>query len=504
VYGDYDVDGICGAALLVLFLREAARVLDSDSVITYYIPSRIEEGYGLNKSALLAIRDGGADSIVTVDCGSVSAEEAAYAREIGLDILITDHHDPDPDRLPECILVNPKLGSGGKSYPFERLSGSGVAFKLCGAVIARCVAVEQSDKWLRACLHSVVDLVCVATIADVMPLIDENRTIVKYGLSMLKKGARPALRELLAVSGIDMEKLTARDLAFGIAPRINALGRMGDASDGVEFFLEENADRIREIARRMNELNYERRKIQEDCFSKCMELYRAELDGGGNPRFPFLLFRVEGAYEGVAGIVAGKIRQGTGFPCAVLTESQDDKGMLKGSARSGGRLDLIGLLKKYESLFERYGGHTAAAGFTIRTENEAPLREALSGGLRAMLAEDPDLLCENKGVELELEPEDITAELGEAIGKLAPFGNGNPKPLLMLSVPASEIGSIRLLGQEGKHLRFSAGGLSCIFFGGADTVFPDSGVVRIIGCPEINYWNGKREIQFAVDHIDML
>ena len=552
VYGDYDADGICGAALLVLFLREAVRVLGSGSEIEYYIPSRIEEGYGLNKAALLGIKERGSEAVVTVDCGSVSVEEVLYAKEIGLDIMITDHHDLEADMLPDCIVINPKLKRDGAGYPFEKLSGTGVAFKLCAAItnqVASCsrfigcsnrdsssvcerdnanlqgtVGFSQQDPnhgaacsrsigcsnrdevngELRGCLHSLVDLVCVATIADVMPLVDENRTFVKYGLSQLRKGTRRALRELLRVSDIDPEKIDSREVAFGIAPRINALGRMSDASDGVELFLTDDEDRIREIALRMNELNSKRKLIQDECIRKCMRLYEDDLDEEKKPRHMFLLLAPDGLYEGVAGIVAGKIREETGYPCAVLSKSQDDKGVLKGSARSGGKLDLIGLLKNHSDLFERYGGHSAAAGFSIREEVLEQLREALSEDIRIMLEKEPDLLIEKTEVELELDADVITVDLADMLSLLSPFGNGNPKPVIEISVSAEDIADIRYLGQERKHLRFSANGLGCIFFNGADTVFPGTGNVRIVGCPEINNWKGKRYLQFAIIRTDML
>ena len=521
VYGDYDVDGVCGTALLVSFLRAASRVLDPDTdpEVTYYIPSRMGEGYGLNNDAIREIKAAGADVIVTVDCGSVSAPEAAFAREIGLDIIITDHHDPDPGNLPDCIHVNPKAGPEEGAYPFDRLCGAGVAFKLCGAIQARV-----GDDSLRALLRGCVDLVCVATIADVMPLVDENRTFVKYGLPMLRRGARPGFRALVEVSGAEPAKLGARDVAFAIAPRLNALGRLEDAADGVELFLTEDEGRVWEIAERMDARNSERRHIQEGCFADCMALYEAgagdeagagagaeimlgDGDGSGRGRdrgVAFLLLRPEASHEGVAGIVAGKVREATGLPCAVLSETREGKGLLKGSARSAGRLDLIALLRRHGGLFEQLGGHAAAAGFIIREENEGPLREALSLDLAGMLEEEPGLLEERRAAELEIEISDVTPGLAEALEELAPFGVGNPKPMLSLRVPAEGIGGFRRMGQDGKHLRFMAEGLTCVFFNGADTAFPETGMVQIVGCPEINEWGGQRNIQLAVRYIDMI
>ena len=498
IYGDYDVDGICGTAIMTLFFRDAARIIRSEAEITYYIPDRIEEGYGLNNTALKDIRDSGADTVVTVDCGSISAREVAYAKEIGLDILITDHHDPDPDSLPECIHINPKLKMPEGGYPFGGLSGAGVAFKLCGA-LQRHLGEE------KALLNKFVDLACVATIADVVPLVNENRTIVKYGLSMLRSGKRPALRELLAVSGTDPAGLDVRDVAYRIAPRLNAIGRLSDGAKGVELFLSEDEARIRELAEDMNSLNTERQLIQEKCFQECMALFDSLDVEDGKPVEKFLLLKPTSSHEGVAGIVAGKVREATGFPCAVLTASAGEDGeFLKGSARSGGRLDITALLRRHSGLFERLGGHAAAAGFLIRADNEALLREALARDLEAMLGADETLLDSREEAELEIELSDVSLELAEALRQLAPFGKGNPAPTLSLDVEAKEIGGVRRIGQNSAHLKFLAGGIGFIFFDGAATVFPKEGKIRVFGCPQINEWNGRREIQFAVSRIDLV
>ena len=494
VYGDYDADGVCGAAMLVLFLREAARALNSESKITYYIPSRTSEGYGLNNEALKTIKDRGANVVVTIDCGSVSVNEAAYARSIGLGLVITDHHDPDNDNLPDCIHVNPKLYARGDSgYPNKMLSGTGVAYKFCGALIRRMPEglINPSS------LSSLIDLVCVATVADVMPLTGENRTFVKYGLSMLRRGRRPAFRALISVSGINPAKLDTRDIGFGLAPRINALGRMEDASEGVEFFLTDDEERIRSIAARMNAFNQNRQRIQEEVVSDCLKLIE--------PAEKFLWLRPDNAHEGVAGIVAGKIREKTGLPCAVITKTLDDgEELLKGSARGAGRLDLISLLRGHAELFERLGGHSAAAGFSVRLENEAKLRKLLSQDLVNMLAADPGLLDNKPEAELEIAAADVTRGLAEAIESLGPFGQGNEKPLFSITTPVEEIAGIRVIGQDSKHLRFFVGGVQCVYFWGGKTVFPASGTVDILGCPEINEWNGDRNIQFAVKRVDML
>jgi len=235
-----------------------------------------------------------------------------------------------------------------------------------------------------------------------------------------------------------------------------------------------------------------------------MTLYDADLSLEGTPRHRFLLLKPEEAHEGVSGIVAGKVREITGFPCAVLSESQEAEGFLKGSARSVGKLDLISLFRRYSEMFERLGGHAAAAGFLILEEKENSLREALSRDLDAMLKEDPGLLDETEDADIEIDILDVVPELVEAIEKLSPFGNGNPKPVIRICVPADSIERIRYLSGEGKHIKFISGGVPFIFFGGGDTVFPESGAVEVFGCLDTNNWNGRREIQFAVKHINLI
>ena len=511
VYGDYDVDGVTGTALLVSFLRGIGEAIaagrGAGRSVTYYIPSRIEEGYGLNTAALRTIRERGADLVVTVDCGSVSVSEVCIAREDGLEILITDHHEPLSGAIPDCLVVNPKRE--GARYPFMEICGCAVAFKLACAVYDR-LAGEGADKDGPLCLPprpwltGFVDLVALATVADVVPLVDENRTFVKHGLALMRKGRRPALNALFEAAQIPFATATARDLAFGIAPRINAAGRLGDASEGVELFLTEDEARRRGIAAGMNERNAERREIQNRCFADCMEL--AAKDPG-----PFLLLRPAHAHEGVSGIVAGHVREATGLPCAVLAVSvnQEANRLLKGSARSAGRLDLIALLRRHEALFEHVGGHRAAAGFTIQEENEAALREALCKDLALLLEADGALLADEKKPEIALRPDEVTLALAQAFSRMAPFGMGNPPPLVSVMLRAGQITQIRTMGADGKHARFDAAGIPAVWFGGAETLeelFCDTAdkkdaALEMAGAPEENIWNGVSGLQFSVESI---
>jgi single-stranded-DNA-specific exonuclease len=505
VYGDYDVDGVCGVALLCRYLRDVGDRLGTGGRerIQYYIPSRIEEGYGLNREALDVIRSGiafedglPADLVVTVDCGSVSAAEADYAREIGLEIIITDHHDLAEGLTPDCIFINPKRGG----YPDSFLCGAAVAFKLCCAMEEMREHDEGQEKADRGALLGLIDLVCIATIADVMPLTGENRTLVKYGLGQIRRDRRPALKALFRVAGLDAETVSVRDIGFGIAPRINAAGRLSDAATAAELFLTDDQARMQEIAERIDLLNTERRGIQDECFRECMALYEAESEqAGAGPRF--LMLKPAASHEGVSGIVAGKVREATGLPCAVLAETKD--GDLKGSARSVGRLDLTSLLRGRAEYFFRLGGHAAAAGFSLHKEYEQRACEDLSSDLRTLIEADPGLLDEETRIDLSVDASDITPDLAEALGALAPFGHGNPPPELAFWAPAGAIAFVKTMGAKGLHVRFQASGIPCVWFSGAAllaalTSAPPGEQIEIIGCPEINVWNGRESLQLKV------
>ena len=499
IYGDYDVDGVCGTAMLCRYLSD----IGGNDRIVYYIPSRIEEGYGLNKEALASIHDGSvfpdgirADLVLTVDCGSVSVSEVDFAHEIGLEIIITDHHDLAKTLAPDCIHINPKRGE----YPFKGLCGAAVAFKLCCAIEEMREKESGKEKVDKSIFTGLIDFVCVATIADVMSLVDENRTLVKYGLRTIRRKRRLALNVLFQVAGIDPGSATVRDIAFGIAPRINAAGRLSNAADAVELFLTEDESHIQEIASRIDRLNTERRNIQDECYKECMVLYESAIsDNGDGPQF--LMLKPKLAHEGVAGIVAGKIRESTGFPCAVLSETKE--GELKGSARSVGRLDLTAFLRGRSEYFLQLGGHSAAAGFTLRKEDESLLRECLASDLLALVEADPDLLNEEELIDLNIESLDIDFELAEALESLAPFGQGNPLPALAFYAPAGSISSIKKLGAGRVHVRFQIDGLECIWFSGAEALTlliagsPEE-EIEIIGHPEVNKWNGRKSLQLVV------
>jgi single-stranded-DNA-specific exonuclease len=483
VYGDYDADGVASAALLVQVLR-----LLTDAV-TWYIPSRFEEGYGLNKEALKNIAESGGQTVVTVDCGSVSPEEVAFGKELGLEILVTDHHNM-AGRAPDCLILNPK--QAGESYPFSGLAGCGVAFKLAQALQRRLGFPKQV-------LNELLDLLGIATIADIVPLVDENRTMAKYGLRALNAATRPGLRALIARTGLGEREIKAGDVAFILAPHINAAGRMGEAAEVVDLFLTDDEAKIRRVTEALADQNARRKRIQEEVFALCTRMAEAEFGGA-----PILVINAGGAHEGITGIVAGKLKDRFGKPAIVLTDSlgADGRPYLKGTGRSVPGLDLHALLKKYEGLFEKFGGHAMACGFLMGAEQEESLRGGLLSDVREMLSANPLLLDDTLIPDASLKPSEIDFALTDQLKRLAPFGSGNPAPIFALHGVRPK--NLAFMGDLGQHVRFSADGLACVLFreaaGYAEALESGRGL-SLLGSPSSDVWNGRERIQFIVRKI---
>ena len=330
IYGDYDADGVCAVSLLTEILRKLS------AKVTYYIPSRFEEGYGLNKEALKTIKEDGTDLIVTVDCGSVSFAEVEYAKEIGLDIVVTDHHNLN-DKAVSCLLINPKQESC--RYPERELSGCGVAFKLAQALQRR--AVPSNREWSRyrlktgLCsaaltkkdLNEVLDLVAIATIGDIVPLTGENRTFVKYGIKNINKSRRPGLALLIEGAGLKAGEINSDNVAYVIVPHLNAAGRLLSAETGVTLLTSKNEAKLKEAAGLLINNNKERRRIQEETYEEAVSIIEQK-----HINDLFIIVDAPHAHEGIAGIAAGKIKEQYHKPSILITSSGKDK--LKGSGRS--------------------------------------------------------------------------------------------------------------------------------------------------------------------------
>ncbi len=483
IYGDYDVDGITSTALLMKVIGTLTEN------VTYYIPSRLDEGYGLHREAIDRIHEEGGEFIVTVDCGSSSAEETAYAHALGIGTLVTDHHNMSDQRA-EGIIINPRQSED--DYPFKGLAGVGVAYKLA-------LAIARERQVPGSLMAEVLEFATVGTIADIMPMIDENRTLVKCGLRSIHLGCRnKGLRELIDRSALDYKTLKAGDISFGIAPKINASGRLGDASLGVRLLLSDDEQEIRECCSELIEANRERRRLQDNAYDKGCEMLDDELAKGD-----FVVVEINDSHEGVLGIVAGKLREKINRPVVVISRNGD---MYKGTGRSIPGVDLFSMLNKYRDSFVSFGGHSAACGFTIDADKIGKLREDLNRDMSTMRDEEPGLLDERHPSDAAIETDDIDLELAEALQLLEPCGKDNEVPVFVIR--NAEVRGWRFLKDDDKMARFSlvthdGRYIDSVIFRNAAEAYEavTEGRVDIFCNIEINTWRDVRKAQVIAKEI---
>ncbi len=483
IYGDYDVDGITSTALL---MKVIGSLTDN---VTYYIPSRLDEGYGLHQDSIDRIREDGGEFIVTVDCGSTSRKETEYAHSIGIDTLVTDHHSISESRA-EGLVINPKLPED--EYPFKGLAGVGVAYKLA-------LALSRKRPVPKALMAEVLEFAAVGTIADIMPMTGENRTIVKCGLRSMHLGCRnKGLRELIDRSSLDYRTLKSGEISFGIAPKINASGRMGDASVGVKLLLSDDEREIRECCNALIEANTERRRLQDEAYERGCDVLDAELEKGD-----FIIVEINDSHEGVLGIVAGKLREKINRPVVVISRNGD---IYKGTGRSISGVNLFEMLDKYRDRFISFGGHSAACGFTISADNMEALRRDLNSDIQKMTEDDPELLDLVYSCDAEIDADDIDVMFADALTLLEPCGKDNEVPVFVIR--NAMISGWRFLKDEDKMARFTVNSRSgrridAVIFRDAakayDTV--SSGMVDILCSIEINTWREERKAQVIVREI---
>jgi len=469
VHGDYDVDGVCATAILVRGLRS----LGAD--VGWFLPGRLEDGYGLSIATVQRLAELGTDLIITVDCAvtAVEAVQAAHAAQI--EVVVTDHHAPRGDgMLPDCPIVHPGLCD----YPFAGLCGAGVAHKLAEALGADTVADD-------------LDLVALATVADLVPLVDENRRLVRDGLAALANTAKPGLRALIAVSRADPSALDTGTLGFRLAPRINAAGRLRRADVALELLLTEDPDRARTIAAELDALNGERRAVEQRI------LWEAERQVAALGARPAYVLAAEDWHPGVVGIVASRIVERYHRP-AVLIALEGDAGT--GSGRSIPGFDLLAGLTAAGEHLDRFGGHRAAAGLSISSERVTAFREAFEAHAASVLT--PELLAPEERIDAIASGVDLGLALAEELAQLEPCGMGNPAPRLL--VPGARFTDVRPMG-EGRHARFSvcSGGARAraVAFGcdgrlAGDPDQPRDATFRL----ERNAWNGAVEPRLVLRH----
>jgi single-stranded-DNA-specific exonuclease RecJ len=480
IYGDYDVDGITATALLYSLLRQHG------GDVLYYLPNRLTEGYGLNKGALDSLKEKGVSLVVTVDCGISNKEELQYARELGLEVIVTDHHQP-PEELPEAAaIINPLRADC--SYPFKDLCGAGIAFKLGQALLSRFNAGNIMDY---------LDLVVLGTVADVVPLVGENRILVAEGLAAMENNLRPGLKALCKVAGLKNNRLTAEDIAFILAPRLNAAGRLGDAALSLSLLLEIDEKIAQDKAHKLHKENIRRQKLEKEIMAEACKI--VEESAGEFPDSHFLLLAREGWHPGVLGIVANRVAEKYHLP-AILIALEGRQG--QGSGRSAGNFDLIVALQQCSALLEAYGGHQAAVGLTIDVEQIPHLRERLNYLAREFFKEHrpaPSYYIDSK-----LNPEEITPDLVRLLETLEPFGFGNPPPLFFgeewLLVQKREV------GKDGQHLQLTLNKNNYHFpgisFNGKSrlppvTIFRE---VNFLFTASFDRWRGGDALQLEIYH----
>ena len=475
VHGDYDVDGICASAVLV----RALRTLGAD--VDWYLPSRATDGYGLAAATVDRLAARGTDLLVTVDCAITAVEEVARARAAGMDVIVTDHHSPRADgALPDAPIVHPRIGG----YPCADLCAAAVAYKLGQALLA---ASGEDPRMADEDL----DLVALATVADVVPLLGENRRLVRAGLRALASTRKPGLRALMDVARVDPSTIDAGAIGFRLGPRLNAAGRLYRADAGLELLLTEDPERARAVALELDANNTERRDVETRI------RFEAEAQVAEQGAAAAYVLASEGWHAGVIGIVAARIAERHHRPC-VLIALDGEEGT--GSGRSIPRFDLLGGLHAASEPLQRYGGHRAAAGLTIARADVHAFREAFAAHAASVLA--PEDLRPEVRVDAVAPGDALTLSLAEELESLAPFGQGNPAVSLL--VPAALLDDPRPMG-EGRHVAFTlaAGGARsrCVMFGAgtrlpAEPDEPVQAVVRL----ERNHWNGTTEPRLILRH----
>ena len=477
IYGDYDADGITSITVLKSFFKDLGIEVDS------YIPNRLEEGYGLNKPAVKQIVEKGYELMITVDCGISAIEEIKYANELGIETIVTDHHEVGED-LPDAIAV---VDAKRKDniYPCRDLAGVGVVFKLIQALAIKLKLKEEA-------FLKYLDIVCIGTISDIVPLVDENRVITKLGLMLVNQTRNIGLKSLLMSSGY--KKIDSTTISFGVAPRINACGRMGHAEEALKLFLSDNISEVQELTKRLNDYNIKRQEKEKSIYREALEMIEKEhLDENDT-----IIVAGENWHHGVIGIVASKITELYFKPSILLCYEGDEA---KGSGRSIPGFDLHEALMKCLDHIEKFGGHSMAIGITIKREELEEFRDSLEKVAREAHIEDITPIIQ---IDAKISLNDINKEMVESLKQLEPFGEGNKMPVFVIK--NLKIDSIRAL-TEGKHLKLTLKEgnniIDAIGFnmGELTEEYKIGNKIDVVGVLEINSFNGVDSVQINMKDI---
>jgi single-stranded-DNA-specific exonuclease len=498
VYGDYDVDGVTGSAILLQSLRLLGANVD------IYVPHRLNEGYGLNSAALRQIAETGARLVVTVDCGIASVAEAEEARRLGLELIVTDHHEMK-DTLPDAtVLVHPRLP--GADYPFGKLCGAGVAFKLAWALAMRKCGGEKVTPLFRELLLDAVALAALGVVADVVPLLDENRILVRYGLTRLRARASPGLQALCETIGLPQgSELRASDIGYRLAPRLNAAGRLGEAMLAVELLTTTRRERAVDLARRLEYLNDMRQKLERETIHKARQVIDSEKRGND----PALILASPDWHGGIVGIVAGRLAEQYGRPALMITlprpggeNNGEQAGLAVGSGRSIPGFALHEALKACGDLLVGHGGHAQAAGFKLRPEDLPAFRQRFCACVSQSYPAGvpaPELV-----LDAEAPLAALTLGLLDDLDRLEPYGADNRRPLFLAGGLRVQ-GEPRKVGQGERHLSFRVSQgpitLKAIGWGMADRaaeLMSAGGACCLAFTPKRNEWQGRVAIDLEV------
>ncbi len=484
IFGDYDVDGITSTALMLYFFKKI------DFPANYLLPHRQKDGYGLRTSSVDQMAEMGAQLVITVDNGISSAEAIAYAAQKGIDVVVTDHHLPEGEMPAAIAVINPnRLDS---EYPFKSICGAVVAYKLIWALAQKLLPEDE----LKQFLLDQLDLVTIGTIADVMPLRDENHALVKFGLKVLSRTKKPGLIELKKVAGLNGKNITPISVGYFLAPRLNASGRLEEADTSVKLLIEQDKERASYLASYLNKLNQKRQYLQQNYIENAISKLPEQKD----QLEKVLIIHNNEWHAGLIGLISGKLKERFGRPVIAFTTDED--GNLVGSARSIDAFHITNALTNFNHLFLNYGGHHKAAGLTIPPQNFSTFKEAFTAYANQQLTEED--LIPVLTIDSVVDIDQVHLNMAQTLQELGPFGEGNPEPIFVFL--GVKIREMYLIG-KGKHLKMfiEKGNQSyeCIWWNAAEykDALKFGQPIDIAFKISINNWQGRNRLQLIIEDI---
>ncbi len=492
IYGDYDVDGVCATAILY----HAIKTAEPAANICTYVPHRLDEGYGLNDQAIEQLCDEGAQVIVSVDCGVTAVAPAAIAKARGVDLIITDHHEWSDEKPDAYAIVHPRLESG---YPFGELCGAGVAYKIAWQIARTWCGSDRVSDTFRTLLIDLLPFAALATIADVVPLVDENRAIVVHGLKRIKQTPFEGLSALISASNLDGEQIDAYHVGFVLGPRLNACGRMGHAERAVQLLTVARGDEAQASARFLNTENEKRRRASQQIFEEAHAMIQAT--GGLDPAVRAYVLAHDDWHPGVVGIVCSRLVEATGRPTILLG---DNNGELKGSGRSIDGFNLHEALHACAAPLLSFGGHAMAAGLSLERDQLEAFRAALTSYAAKRISADD--LIPALDIDAQADIAELTTQAVVDIQRLGPFGRSNPAPRLLLRDVRLDRAATTM-GQNAKHLSFmirrDQNAMRCVAWGLGELAskLPGGTELDVVGEAKLNTFRGNTTVELIVDDL---